>query len=168
MLKYLVGWFSRESKPLAHICSTTKRSAVFVFHRLQSANCHFSCTIFGIYISHTKRWLARQAVLGRQCSISNKECARVCFLSPVTSESPPSLCLFLFPSIRPSAPCSRTFLVSSPPENVAAGASSRPVLIYCTGVCVGIYISFTACTLLFYYLTRTFVLKMSVSVILSF
>lgn len=113
MLKYLVEWFSRESKPLTHICSTTKRCAVFVFHRLQSANCHFSCTIFGIYISHTKRWLARHAVLGRQCSISNKERARVCFLSPVTSESPPSLCLFLFPSSRPSAPCRRTFLVSS-------------------------------------------------------
>lgn len=60
----------------------------------------------------------------------------VCLLSPVNSES---LCLFLFLFIRPSAPCSRTFLVSSPPENVAAGASSRPALIYCTGLCVAIY-----------------------------
>lgn len=87
MLKYLVGWFSRESEPHVHTCCT-KPCAVFVFDRLQSANCHFSCTKFGIDISHTKRGLTRQAVLSRQCSVSNKERARVCLLSPVTSESP--------------------------------------------------------------------------------
>lgn len=134
----------RESERRPHICSTTKRRAVFVFHRLQSANCHFSCTIFGIYISHTKRGLARQALLSRHCSISNMECVRVCLFSPVTSESPPSLCLFLFTSICPSAPSSRTFLVSSLPENVAGASDLRSftVPVYALG--------FTACTLLFY------------------
>lgn len=71
----------------------------------------------------------------------------------VTSESPSlSLSLsslFLFPSFRPSAPCTRTFLVSSPPENVAAGAWSGPVLIYWARVRGGIASSVPACTLLF-------------------
>lgn len=142
MLKYLGGWFSSTDAEL--------QNAVLCIP--QSADSHFSCTIFGIYISHT--------------GLANKERARAYLQSP--SQSPPSLCLFLFASICPSAPCSHTFFVSSLLENVAAGASSRPALIYCTGVCAGIYSSFPACTLLFHYLTRTFMLKRSVSVILSF
>lgn len=138
----------------------TKRCGVCVFQGLCIFQTRIShATIFEIYISYMEQGLGCQAVLSQQCSISNNKCVRVCLLSPVTSKSPPSLRLFLFPFIRPSAPCSRTFLVSSPPENVAAGASSRPALIYCTGVCAGIYTSFTACMLLFYYFTRTFVLK---------
>lgn len=78
MLKHLLG-FSRESEPRAHT-RCTKPCSVLVFDRLQSANCRFSCTIFGIYISHTERGLARRAVLSRQCSLSNEECAQVCHL----------------------------------------------------------------------------------------
>lgn len=81
---------------------------------------------------------ARAQTRKRVCLSSRHLCVSSVALSPS------------IPPVRPSAPCTCTFLVSS--QRAASGAA----LVSCPVVRVGIYNSFTARSLRFDYLTRTF------------